>query len=119
MHRIEDGAHEWDIDDPSALETSAWLRSARPVFREFFENAVKRSTYPMSLHFRRVVVTTHPSAGEFTPRQAAPFVGKPLYVLVENRFTDGHLLHAALTILGTSSLFELLTHLIHRIAGIR
>lgn len=105
VHRIEDGAHEWAIENPDSLEASNWLRNGRPSLREFFQDAVKKDAYPRQvLHSRSVFISVNPNSGELSPQQAARYVAKPLYVLVENRFTDGQLLETALDVLSPEPL---------------
>lgn len=108
LHRIEDGAHVWDIEDPDALEGTTWLCHARPSLRELFEDAVKNGAYPIeALHTRRVIVTVDPRLGELTPQQAVRYVAKPLCVLMENRLTDGLLLETVLEFLAPEPLRQL------------
>lgn len=108
VHRIEDGAHVWDIDDPEALESTMWLLQARPSFRELFAHAVKNGAYPIeAIHTRRVIVTINPGDGEMTPQQAVKYVTKPLYVLMENRFTDGLFVETVLEFLAPEPLRQL------------
>ncbi|MHB1292301.1 MAG: hypothetical protein ACYCY5_08960 [Sulfuricella sp.] len=105
IHRIEDGAHEWSIENPDSLGVSEWLRNCRPSLRELFKDAVKKDAYPtQTLHSRSVFVSVNPNSGELSPQQAARYVAKPLYVLVENRFTDGQLLETALDVLSPEPL---------------
>ncbi|MBP2227159.1 hypothetical protein J2847_000426 [Azospirillum agricola] len=109
VHRIEDGAHIWEIYEPDTLEASEWLKAGRRGFLELFEGAVRRASYPSGdLHKRRVVVSLDPANGALTPQKAARYVSKPLAVLVENRFTDGKLLDTALELLAPESLRLLL-----------
>ena len=47
LYTVEDGWHEWQVEDPDALETSAWLTGTnRPSLRRLFEQATVRSVYP-------------------------------------------------------------------------
>ncbi len=55
-----------------------------------------------------MIVALTPAEGELTPQQAARYVSKPLYVLVENRFTDGQLLTTVLEFLAPDALRNLL-----------
>jgi hypothetical protein len=49
---VEDGWHEWQIDDPDMLEESEWLQKARPVLKKLFEKAAVHNAYSAagSLH---------------------------------------------------------------------
>ena len=105
VHRIEDGAHEWSIENPDSFEASGWLRHGRPSLRKLFQDAIKKDAYPrQSLHLHSVFVSINPNSEELSPQQAARYVAKPLYVLVENRFTDGQLLKTALDVLSPEPL---------------
>ncbi len=105
VHRIEDGAHEWSIENPDSWEASDWLNNGRPSLRELFKDAVKKDAYPrQALHSRSIFVSVNPHSEELSPQQAARYFAKPLYVLVENRFTDGQLLETALDVLSPKSL---------------
>ncbi len=105
VHRIEDGAHEWSIENPDSFEASGWLRHDRPSLRKLFQDAIKKDAYPrQSLHLRSVFVSVNPNSGELSPQQAARYFSKPLYVLMENRFTDGQLLETALDVLSPEPL---------------
>ena len=113
LYRIEDGAHDWEIEDEDALLTSPWLIS-RAHHQEFVRGLIKDSTYPKAPRFsRKLVVCATPQANaqptELPPKQAAQFVSKPLYVLMENKFTDGTLLDIAIKFLAPSHIAALHT----------
>lgn len=104
---VDDGWHEWQIDDPDLLETSPWLQgSNRPLLRKLYEQATVRSTYPSAgyLHRQFWVVSIATAPGILTPPVAARFLGRPLCVCVENRFTDGVFLDAVLEVLAPDEL---------------
>lgn len=102
LQRIEDGAHEWDVDNPEELEKTDWLSQVRPPHRELFEGAAKKSAYPnQGPYQRKIVVSSVPHEGELSPSKAAIFLDRPLFVLMENQFTDGVLLDCALNFLGS------------------
>ena len=114
IHRIEDGAHEWSIENPASLEASDWMHNCRPNLLELFKDAVKKQSYPRQrFPLRSVTVTANPKAGELTPQQAARYVSKPLFVLVENRFSDGELLSTALRYMSPAPLQKLLNSNVH------
>ncbi len=111
LYTVEDGWHEWHVDDPDALETSAWLTGTnRPSLRRLFEQAAVRSTYPRQgmLHRQIWVVTPRAGPGLLTPQAAARLFSLPLCVLVENRFTDGLFLEAILAVLAPAELVTFL-----------
>jgi hypothetical protein len=99
---VDDGWHEWQIDDPETLEASPWLQgSNRPLLRKLYEQATVRSTYPSAGHLHRQswVVSLSAAPGTLAPPAAAHFLGRALCVCVENRFTDGLFLDAILDLL--------------------
>jgi hypothetical protein len=109
LHRIEDGAHEWEINDPNALADSCWLAQLRRNHRQLYEGAAKKGAYPANSIFRRqLIVADKPICNvkpdQLRPEQAAVFVNLPLYVLMENRFTDGALLDTAIEFLASEPL---------------
>lgn len=111
LYKIEDGWHEWQIDDPEPLESSPYLKgSNRPSLRKLFEEASVRSTYPRngSLHQWAWTISNVPAAGSLAPAAAAAFFTAPLKVLVENRFTDGLLLDTVLDFLAPDELQDFL-----------
>ncbi|MBF0179422.1 MAG: hypothetical protein HQM03_05265 [Magnetococcales bacterium] len=112
IHRIDEGAHEWDVQDPYGLEESRWLCEGRPYIKNLFEKAAVSSAYPTrTMHLRRVLVTmaSH-EAGDLalSPLQAADYLGEPLAILVENRNTDAWFCKSVLKKFGPP---ELLDHL--------
>lgn len=115
MSRIEDGAHEWSIEDPDMLETSNWL-NARQHFREIFRGAVKAGSYPRhGIHSRCVIVNPQPRGGELAPEPAWHYVDQPLKILVENRFTDGQLLNTIFAFLAPGPLEQLLQAKVYKL----
>ncbi len=115
IYKIEDEWHEWEIDNPEIIEQSDWLYGLRKTLRELFEKAAIVGSYPRTTgpHLRRIVVTLNPQQGEFIPRQAEKYTAQPLFILMENRFTDGLFLNTILDVLSP----EALTKLIRRTDG--
>lgn len=107
--RTDEGAHEWEIDDPDAIEESDWLRGSRSNIREVYEKATIRSSYPFSncLHARRVIVSGHAGSDHLPPALALAYLSGPLFVLGENKFSDGLLLSTILTLLAPEPLRSL------------
>lgn len=104
---VDDGWHEWRIDDPELLEASPWLLgSNRPLLRKLFEQATIRSAYSRAghLHRRTWIVSLADAPNNLAPSAAARFFGRPLCVCVENRFTDGVFLDAVLDMLAPDEL---------------
>ena len=104
---VDDGWHEWQIDDPELLEASPWLQgSNRPLLRKLYEQATVRRVYQRSGHLHRQtwVVSLSAAPGTLAPPAAARLLGRPLCVCVENRFTDGLFLDAVLDILAPEEL---------------
>jgi hypothetical protein len=106
LYAVEDGWHEWHIEDPEAIETSAWLsESHRPSIRKLFEQAAIRSSYPRGRLHRKVwSVSLTDSPESLAPRVAARFLTQPLCICVENRFTDGLFLESILSVLAPAEL---------------
>jgi len=99
---VDDGWHEWQIDDPDLFEASPWLRGGnRPLIRKVFEQAAVRSAYPRAAKLHRTIwlVSLGAKPGALAPSAAARFFGQPLHIYVENRFTDGLFLDAVMDML--------------------
>ena len=107
LQRIEDGAHEWHMSDPEPFEETDWLKQIRGVHRSLFEGAAKKSAYPnQTVHMKSLIISSNPADDEMLPGAAATFLDRPLYVLMENKFTDGILLDCALNFLGGEELIS-------------
>ncbi len=37
IHKIDDGFHEWDVEDPEVIEESVWFQGSRNFAKELFE----------------------------------------------------------------------------------
>ena len=96
LHKIEDGWHVWDTaDQPDSgeMEATRWIcdpgRQGDRV-REMLVASVQRSAWTLAPHGRSVRVTAHPcKPDELTPEDAYCLAEEPLWILVENRFSDG------------------------------
>ena len=97
LHRIEDGWHVWDTSDPSdpgEMEATTWIRDRDRQgewVRELLRESVQRSAWAtLDPHGRFIRVTAHPrTSDDLTPEDALRLADEPLYILVENRFSDG------------------------------
>ena len=96
LHKIEDGWHVWDTANeanPEAMEETPWIRERRDSgasMREFHVASVRRDAWTLPPHGRRVRVTTNPGAADdLSPENAARLAEEPLWILVENRKSDG------------------------------
>ena len=96
LHRIEDGWHVWDTadpPDPGDMEATTWIRDRNRQgawVRELFVASIQRSAWTLAPHGRSVRVTAHPcTPEELTPENASRLADEPLWILVENRLSDG------------------------------
>ena len=57
--RIDDGAHEWHIEDPEIIEESSWYKESRKYVCELFETSCKRESWPLKnkLHIKCIHIT--------------------------------------------------------------
>lgn len=88
LTRIEDGVHEWEVDEPEVIENSRWMREARRNHLLLFQTSVKRSAYPGQVHRKRLTISMIAGTNSLQPRPAADYLGQPLRILVENQFSD-------------------------------
>jgi len=110
VNRIDEGAHEWVVDDPELIEASAWLQKARSHIPDLFQKVARREWFVADgLHARCLLVTKTPCEDRFSlaPAEAARFLAKPVSVLVENRFSDGTLLKVCLEHMAPKGFAEL------------
>ena len=98
LHRIEDGWHVWDTadqPDPEQMKDTTWIRDRDRQgdwVRELLVASVQRNAWDRTLspHGRSVRVTAHPcTSDELTPEDALRLADEPLWILVENRLSDG------------------------------
>ncbi len=96
LYKIEDGWHVWDTTgqaDPNTFQNATWIRSRGGQgdwVRQMLVASIQRGAWTLEPHGRRVRVTARPStADEFTPENAFRFADEPLWILVENRKSDG------------------------------
>ena len=112
LQKVEVGWHIWEVINPESLEDSMLVNSIRTL-KELHEKATVCSIYPPPehLHTRRVLVTFNSSETDSLPPDAAlNYLTTPLYLLMENRNTDGTFLDAVLDVLSPPDLKELLGH---------
>lgn len=96
LYRIEDGWHVWDTtsqSNTSALDATSWIKDrddqGQWVWSMLVES-ITRDAWTSAPHGRSVRVTTVPTAAdELTPQNAVRLADEPLYILVENRVSDG------------------------------
>lgn len=98
--KVADDWHKWDVCAPEAIEASGWTSGRRWV-AELIQKAALDESYRAKLDFprRTIIVSDTPGAGALAPEAAARFVAKPLLIMMENRFSDGCLVNAALEFL--------------------
>ena len=96
LYRIEDGWHVWDTadqPDPGQMEATTWFRDPGRQgrrLRELLVKSVQLSAWTLAPHGRSIRVTAHPcTPDELTPEDASRLADEPLYILVENRSSDG------------------------------
>jgi hypothetical protein len=97
---VADEWHEWDVCDPEELEACEWV-GGRPWVAELMKKAALAGSYRSERCFpkRVVIVSDSGESGALPPQTAARFVVEPLLIMMENRFSDGRLIDAALTFL--------------------
>ena len=96
LYKIEDGWHVWDTadqPDPDEMEATTWIRD-RGVqgdwVREMLVASIQRGAWTLAPHGRSVLVTAHPrTTDELMPEDAFRLADEPLWILVENRISDG------------------------------
>ena len=96
LHRIEDEWHVWDTASQSntdALFATSWILARGDQgqwVKGMLDESIDRDVWDSALHRRSVRVTTVPTAAdELTPQNAVRLADEPLYILVENRVSDG------------------------------
>ncbi len=92
LYKIDEGWHVWDTTDTVTDELGAttWIHSSSERVHEMLVTSIRRSAYPLEPHGRSVRVKAKPSnPDEFTPEDAARLAEEPLWILVENRVSDG------------------------------
>ena len=91
LNKIEDGWHVWDTTtqaNPNTLHGSIWLSD--PRVRSMHTASIKRNAWTFPPRGKFVQVTTKPrTSDQLTPQDAARFSEEPLWILVENRQSDG------------------------------
>ena len=106
LSRVEADIHELEILDAEFLESSNWYRSSRPDRRKMLEKSAEallhQSPRTRGPHLRRVDVT-----GEESARLAQSMAHTTLFVLVENRESDGALVRAAMDVFATKAACDL------------
>lgn len=105
LSRIEDGAHEWEIENTEIYEDSDWINQISFSHKELYFGAAKKSSYPLQtgIHFKTVIVSKEICGKSLSPEIAARFVYEPITILMENQFTDGILLDSAIDFLAKDS----------------
>lgn len=113
LHKVDDGWHLWEVDDPDLVETSSWYRnrSGDRLLDELLRESVVRAAWSSTdgLHAQSVRVTDRPSneTWELEPKPAAWALEEPLRVVVEDRESDGLFLDVVVRTLGPEELVEL------------
>ena len=97
LYRIEDGWHVWDTtsqSNTSELDATSWIKDRGDQGQwvcSMLAESITRDAWTSAPHGRSVRVTTAPraAADELTPEEAVRLAEEPLWILVENRFSDG------------------------------
>ena len=96
LYKIEDGWHVSDTadqPDPDEMEATTWIRD-RGVqgdwVRAMLVASTQRGAWTLAPHGRSVRVSAHPrTADDLMPEDAFRLADEPLWILVENRISDG------------------------------
>ena len=109
LYKIEDGWHMWDTisqPNPDAIQTTPWIRDRGPQgdwVRQMLIASIQRDAWTSAPHGRRVRVIAHPNGtDELTPEDAFRLADEPLWILVENRCSDGAFVKRVVTELDKS-----------------
>ena len=96
LHKILDGWHVWDTTnqaDPDLISTTKWIRDRGDHGKwvhSMLVASIQRAIWTLTPHGRSVRITPTPSApDDLTPEDACRLAEEPLFILVENRFSDG------------------------------
>lgn len=96
LYKIEDGWHVWDTTNQleSDFESTTWIRGrgldARKRVHELLVASIQQNAWGLGPHGRHVRVTERPNAtNELKPEDAVRLTEEPLWILVENRYSDG------------------------------
>lgn len=106
LARVENGVHVMEIPDADMLEDSVWYRTSRQdrtkMLEEIARASVHRHANRQGPHQRQVPITD--AAGAEYARNIAY---APLVILVENEFSDGALVEAAIKVFATPATVDL------------
>ncbi len=96
LHKIDDGWHLWEIPvqlDPTEIESTSWVcdRGSQGTWvRELLVASIQRSAWASASHGRSVRVKLAPGAvDELNPENTCRLAEEPMWILVENRESDG------------------------------
>lgn len=96
LYRIEDEWHVWDTtsqSNTSALDATSWINDRGDQgqwVKDMLVASTQRDAWTSAPHGRSVRVTNSPEASdELMPEDAVRLADEPLYILVENRVSDG------------------------------
>ena len=95
LYKIDDGWHVWDTTDQVSdeMEATTWIRDRGAQgewVRTMLVASIQRAAWTLAPHERSVRVTAAPSTpAELTPEDAFRLADEPLWILVENRISDG------------------------------
>jgi len=114
LYTVDDGWHLWEVEDPGTVEASTWFEQAgrrQVALRELLEESAERSVWesPRGPHALLVVVAERagPRDWELEPGVARRALAEPLWILVENRRSDGAFFGAVFEALGGDALRRL------------
>lgn len=106
LARVEDNVHVMEIPDADLVEDSVWYQTSRQDRKKMLEEiahvSAHRSISGRGPHQRRVAIIDAASA-----ESARKIAYAPLVILVENDFSDGALVEAAIKLLATQATVEL------------
>jgi len=104
IHFFEDGKHQWVVEsdeDVEAILESEWLNSqgdrVRPITAEFIERAFRDLVHtPINerKNRRTIHVNLNDNQHVISIKFALDYLNEPLYILVENEFSDKYFLDA-------------------------
>ena len=93
LYKIEDGWHVWDTANHAGLDevqVTTWVRDSGERVHEMLVASIQRAAWTLEPHGRSVRVKAEPQeSDELTPEDAARLAEEPLWILIENRNTDG------------------------------
>lgn len=111
VHLFGTGRHRWDVDDPVAVEESAWLGDIRGSSREqrvleVLQKSVRALADPLPDRCHTLVCVV--GASGLSAQDAADVLEQPAVLVVENEQSDGRFLYALIEAYDRVGLLEAL-----------